>query len=127
QLTDSIIKDGLWDPYGQMHMGMCGELCSEKHQISREEQDDWAKKSYERAQASKEFFQKEIVAVDGIADDEEPGRARLDKMARLKPAFKNPNGTITAANASKINDGGAALVLASAAKVKELGLKPLAR
>jgi len=125
QLIDSVLKDGLWDPYSNIHMGDCGELCAEKHQIGREQQDAWAIGSYQRAQKAQQdgTFAGEIVPVDGIAEDEEPKRAAFDKMPRLKPAFK-PGGTITAANASKLNDGAAALVLASAAKAEALGAAP---
>ncbi|MBI4377408.1 MAG: acetyl-CoA C-acyltransferase [Elusimicrobia bacterium] len=114
-LVDSILKDGLTDPYTDVHMGDCGEMCAEKYSISREAQDDYAKRSYEKAiEAQKSgAFNAEICSVDGIAADEEPGRAKLDKIGKLKPAFK-AGGTITAANASKINDGAAAVVLASA-------------
>lgn len=125
-LVDSILRDGLIDPYDGIHMGDCGELCAEKHQITREQQDDFAVKSYQRAQQAQASgaFAEEIAAVDGIAADEEPGRAKLDKVSKLKPAFK-PGGTITAANASKINDGAAALVLSSAKGAA--GRKALAR
>lgn len=114
QLVDAIIRDGLWDPYGDVHMGSCGELCAEEHGIGRAAQDDYAAESYRRAQEAQRSgaFAAEIVPVDGIAEDEEPGRASLDKLPKLKPAFK-PGGTITAGNASKINDGAAAVVLAS--------------
>jgi len=114
QLVDSIIKDGLWDPYNDIHMGICGEMCAEKHQISRAEQDDFALETYKRAQAAQTSggFAAEIVSVDGIETDEEPTRASFDKIPKLKPAFK-PGGTITAANSSKLDDGAAALVLAS--------------
>ena len=126
QLLDAIIHDGLWDPYNNMHMGMCGELCAEKEGISREAQDKYTVESYEWAQkaVAAKAFDAEIVGVDGIVLDEEPGRAKLDKVGKLKPAFKK-DGTITAANASKINDGAAALVLASADKAG--GAKPLAK
>lgn len=125
-LQDAIIVDGLWDPYNDMHMGMCGELCAEKEGISREAQDKYAVETYEAAQraVAAKAFDAEIVAVDGIALDEEPGRAKLDKMGKLRPAFKK-DGTITAANASKINDGAAALVLASSEKAA--GAKALAK
>jgi acetyl-CoA C-acetyltransferase len=125
-LVDSILRDGLLDPYGGQHMGECGELCAEKHAITREAQDAYAVKSYEKALAAQKAgaFNAELVAVDEISVDEEPGRAKLDKVAKLKPAFK-PTGTITAANASKINDGAAALVLASSKAAA--GKKPLAR
>ncbi|HVA66705.1 MAG TPA: thiolase family protein [Elusimicrobiota bacterium] len=125
-LIDLILKDGLMDPYANVHMGDCGELCAEKHAISREAQDEFAVKSYQRAlEAQKNgAFAAEICPVDGLATDEEPGRAKFEKMGKLKPAFK-PGGTITAANASKLNDGAAAVVLASARGAA--GKKPLAR
>ncbi|OGR90256.1 MAG: acetyl-CoA acetyltransferase [Elusimicrobia bacterium RIFCSPHIGHO2_02_FULL_57_9] len=125
-LIDSILKDGLMDPYSGIHMGDCGELCAEKHAISREQQDGYARLSYERALLAQKdgAFNAELCDVDGINADEEPGRAKLDKMSKLKAAFK-PGGTITAANASKINDGAAALVLANS--VGCAGKKALAR
>lgn len=128
QLVDSIIKDGLWDPYGDIHMGLCGEMCAEKHQISRAEQDEYAIRSYQRAQEAQQkgFLLEEIVPVDGIAEDEEPKCASFDKLPKLKPAFK-AGGTITAANASKINDGASALALSSGSYAREKGLKPLAK
>lgn len=135
QIVDGIIRDGLWDPYGDYHMGNAGELCSTTHNISRQDQDDFAKTSYQRAQAawSNGYFSKEIVPVEIVgktttivSEDEEHRKANFDKMATLKAAFTK-DGAITAANASKINDGAAAVVLMSEAKVKELGLKPLAR
>jgi acetyl-CoA C-acetyltransferase len=114
-LVDSILRDGLMDPYDGVHMGDCGELCAKEHQITREMQDEWAVKSYTRAQdaQAKGVFKDEIVGIDGIDTDEEPGRAKLDKVGKLRPAFQK-DGTITAANASKLNDGAAALVLSSA-------------
>ena len=125
RLTDEIILDGLWDPYKDVHMGICGELCAEKEGIGREEQDRFAAASYERARAAQasNAFAAEIVPVDGIAEDEEPKKGDAAKMPRLKPAFKK-DGTITAANASKIDDGAAALVLAAQAPV---GAKTLGR
>jgi acetyl-CoA C-acetyltransferase len=126
KLADSILRDGLMDPYDGVHMGDCGELCAKEHAITREMQDEWAVKSYQRAldAQAKGYFKNEIVAVDGVELDEEPGRAKLDKVAKLRPAFQK-DGTITAANASKLNDGAAALVLASAKGAA--GKKPLAR
>ncbi len=134
--TDSMIKDGLWDPYNNFHMGNAAEFCVREYKFSREEQDQFAKQSYEWAQAAQKSgaFTAELIPVNmtlgrnqiQLNEDEEPGKARFDKMATLKPAF-DKDGTITAANASKLNDGGAALVLASKAKVKELGLTPLAK
>jgi acetyl-CoA C-acetyltransferase len=125
-MLDSILVDGLIDPYSKVHMGDCGELCAEKHAITREQQDDFAIKSYEKALAAQKSgaFDAEIASVDGIVLDEEPGRAKLDKVGKLKPAFKQ-GGTITAANASKINDGAAAVVVSSAKGAA--GKKALAR
>ncbi|HYM61346.1 MAG TPA: thiolase family protein [Thermoanaerobaculia bacterium] len=137
KLIDLMIHDGLWDPYGDKHMGNCAELCAAKYHFTREEQDDYARESYRRAQdAVREGkFKKEIAPVEitgkkgtlVITDDEEPFAAPLDKMGSLKPAFQKENGTVTAANASKINDGAAALVVASADYAAKNGLKPMAR
>lgn len=125
-LADAILKDGLMDPYSGSHMGECGELCAETHGIDRAAQDDYAIRSYQRAIAAQQSgaFADELCEVDGIILDEEPGRAKLDKVTKLKPAFK-AGGSITAANASKINDGAAALVLSSSQGAA--GRKPLAR
>jgi acetyl-CoA C-acetyltransferase len=136
-LVDSMIKDGLWDPYKDIHMGNCAEMCASKYQFSRAEQDAYALESYKRAQnASKTcLFSAEIVPVEvpqkkgdpvKIDADEEPFAAPLEKMGGLKPAFQK-DGTVTAANASKINDGAAALVVASEAKAKSMGRPPIAR
>jgi acetyl-CoA C-acetyltransferase len=126
QMLDAILRDGLLDPYGGKHMGDCGETCAKTYEITREAQDAFAVKSYEKALAAQKAgaFAAELLAIDEISADEEPGRAKLDKVGKLKPAFQ-PDGTITAANASKINDGAAALVLASAKGAA--GKKPLAR
>jgi acetyl-CoA C-acetyltransferase len=126
KLLDAILRDGLMDPYDGVHMGDCGELCAKEHGITREMQDEWAVKSYTRAldAQAKGYFKNEIVAVDGVELDEEPGRAKLDKVGKLRPAFQK-DGTITAANASKLNDGAAALVLSSTKGAA--GKKPLAR
>lgn len=136
KVIDTMIFDGLWDPYGDKHMGNCGETCAREFGFTREAQDAFAIESYKRAQKAAEEgkFAKELEAVtikgrkgDTVVDtDEEPGRARFDKIPQLRPAFDR-EGTITAANASKINDGGAALILASESKVKEHGLNPIAR
>lgn len=133
---DGMIHDGLWDPYKNFHMGVAGELCAKEMSFSREAQDAFARESYRRALAaqSEGLFADELVGVvvEGrkgsvtISEDEEPKRGDADKMAGLKPAFDKA-GTITAANASKINDGASALVLASGDAVKRLGLTPLAR
>jgi len=137
KLLDAMIHDGLWDPYGDVHMGNCAETCARHYEFSREEQDGFATESYRRAREASEsgLSAGEIVSVEVpqrkgdplIVDrDEEPFRVDLDKMGKLRPAFQQ-DGTVTAANASKINDGAAALVLATAAKADELGAKPLAR
>lgn len=139
QLSDGMVLDGLWDPYHDFHMGTGGERCAERYAFSREAQDAFARQSYERARAAIETgaFRSEIFPVSvpparGKGDpvvvetDEEPFRADLDRLSTLKPAF-DPQGSITAGNASTINDGAAALVLASAHAVQTLGLKPLAR
>jgi len=137
QAIDSMIYDGLWDPYGDMHMGMCAEMCAEKFKISREEQDEYAAQSYRRALSAMEsgIFADEIVEVEVVdskgnknivSKDEEPLRVKFDKIPTLKPAFKK-DGTVTAANASSINDGAAALILASEEYVNKKNLKPLAR
>jgi acetyl-CoA C-acetyltransferase len=121
-LIDSILRDGLIDPYSETHMGDCGELCAETHGITREQQDAYAIRSYELAQ--KADFSAELAPIEGVPGDEEPGRAKLDKVPKLKPAFK-AGGTITAANASKLNDGAAAIVLGTSKGAA--GRKPLAR
>jgi acetyl-CoA C-acetyltransferase len=137
QLLDSMILDGLWDVYSQQHMGNCAELCAKERQISREAQDAFAAESYRRAlTAQKEGrFKAEIVPVEIeqrkgppkiVADDEEPRRGDIEKLAGLRPAFAK-DGTITAGNASSLNDGGAAVVLMEASVAKARGLAPLAR
>ena len=136
RFVDSMIHDGLWDPYGDQHMGNCGELCAREYALIREEQDAFSRESYARARAATEEGRAaaEIVPVEvktrkgvTVVDrDEEPFRADLDKMSSLRPAFEKA-GTITAANASKINDGAAALVLTTAEEAARRGLKPIAR
>jgi acetyl-CoA C-acetyltransferase len=136
QMIDGMIHDGLWDPYSNFHMGTAGELCAKECSIPRDAQDAFAKESYRRALAAQAegVFAREIVPVviEGkkgsvtVSEDEEPKRGNIEKMASLRPAFAK-DGTITAANASKINDGAAALVLASGDAVKRMGLTPLAR
>lgn len=137
KLIDSTIHDGLWDPYGDKHMGSCAELCAAKYDYSREQQDDYSRESYRRALEAQESgaAAEEIVPVDipsrkGDASrvelDEEPGRVRLEKMPQLRPAFQE-DGTVTAANSSKINDGAAALIVAGADRARELGIEPMAR
>ncbi len=136
QAKDSMITDGLWDPYNDFHMGNAAEICVKEYKFTREEQDEFAKQSYEWAQKAQlqESFNREIVPVEilqnrapmKITQDEEPTKARFDKMTTLKPAFEK-EGTITAANASKINDGAAALVLCSQQKLSDNKMKPLAK
>lgn len=137
ELVDGMIYDGLWDPYSNTHMGQAGELCAKEFGFTREAQDDFTKESYRRALAAQKEgkFADEIVAVEvpqrkgdpkRVELDDEPGRGDVAKMGTLKPAFAK-DGTITAANASKINDGASAVVLASERAVKEQGLQPLAR
>jgi len=137
-LVDSMIKDGLWDPYKDVHMGNCAEMCVAKYSFTREEQDAFSLTSYQRAQdaTKRGLFRDEIVPVEvpakkGAATvvdaDEEPFAAPLDKMGSLKPAFQKEGGSVTAANSSKINDGAAALVISSEEKAREIGAKPLAR
>ncbi|WP_343532035.1 acetyl-CoA C-acyltransferase [Pedobacter sp.] len=137
QITDGLIKDGLWDVYNDYHMGSAAELCAETCNISREDQDNFAIQSYKRAQQAQSDgkFKDEIVAVEIkdrkgeitlFAKDEEPAAVKFDKIPALKPVFKK-DGTVTAANASTLNDGAAALVLMSAEKAKELGITPLAK
>jgi acetyl-CoA C-acetyltransferase len=137
KLVDGMIFDGLWDPYNNVHMGTCGDKCAAEYHFTREQQDDFAKESFRRAlSAQKEgLFDREIEAVPVpqkkgdpvlLKHDEGPGKGDPSKFASLRPAFSK-EGTITAANASSINDGGAALVLASEAAVKEHKLEPLAR
>ena len=137
ELVDSMIHDGLWDPYGDVHMGSCAEVCVEKYGFSREEQDAFALESYRRARAAAESgaVAGEIVPVEvpqrkgepiTVDRDEEPFRVDLERISKLRPAFAK-DGTVTAANASKINDGAAALVLTTAERAEELGARPLAR
>jgi acetyl-CoA C-acetyltransferase len=137
QVIDSMIADGLWDAYGNVHMGDCGELCAREKGISRADQDAFAAESYRRALRAQADgkFRGEIVPVElpqkkgapvVVADDEEPGRGNIEKLPTLRPAFQK-DGTITAGNASSINDGAAALVLAGADVAAARGWKPLAR
>ncbi|HEX7477553.1 MAG TPA: acetyl-CoA C-acyltransferase [Polyangiales bacterium] len=136
ELVDSMILDGLWDPYGHFHMAEAAERCASELGIDRAAQDALATESYRRARGAHAagLFREEIAAVTvttrkgelRIDSDEEPQRGDPNKLAQLQPAFR-ADGTITAGNASKINDGAAALVLASAAAVQRHGLRPLAR
>jgi acetyl-CoA C-acetyltransferase len=137
QIIDGLVKDGLWDVYNDYHMGSAAELCAVDCNISREDQDAFAIESYNRAQKAQAAgkFKDEISPVElkdkkgdvtMFTDDEEPKAVKFDKIPSLKPVFKK-DGTVTAANASTLNDGAAALVLMSREKADELGIKPLAR
>jgi acetyl-CoA C-acetyltransferase len=136
ELVDSMIKDGLWDPYDNLSMGACGELCASKYQLSREEQDNFAVQSYTRAmKAQKEgWLREEIVEVEvpakpaplRIRDDERLARFDEAKLRKLRPAFK-ADGTITAGNASGMNDGAAAMVVLSEDRAESMGIVPMAR
>jgi acetyl-CoA C-acetyltransferase len=135
-ISDSMVKDGLWDPYNNFHMGNAAELCVREYKFTREEQDAFAIDSYKKAQNAIQSgaFKNEIAAVEiqdrkgtiRIENDEEPGNAKFDKIPGLRPAFEK-EGTITAANASKINDGAAALVVTTEALAKQRGSKVLAK
>ena len=137
KMIDSLIHDGLWDAYNDTHMGNCAEMLSKERNYSREAQDEFAVTSYKRAQSAQAegVFDSEIVPVKipqrkgnpiKVSEDEEPGKARFDKIPTLRPAFEK-DGAITAANASKLNDGAAAVLIMSAEKANELGLTPIAR
>ena len=136
-LIDGIIHDGLWDPYNDIHMGNCAEICAAKYAFTREAQDAYAKASYERARMAQAngWFKDEIVPVLvpqrkgdplSVSEDEGPNSVSLDKIGQLKPAFDKA-GTVTAGNASSINDGAAAVLLASETAVSQYNLKPMAR
>ena len=136
-LVDGLVKDGLTDVYNAQHMGVCAELCAEEHHFTREDQDAFALESYRRSAAAWEDgkFANEVVPVavpqrrgDAIVvdTDEEFTKVNTAKVPQLRPVFKK-DGTVTAANASTLNDGASAVVLMSASKAAELGLKPIAR
>ena len=139
QLIDGMIHDGLWDPYKNVHMGNCAEMCAAKYSFTREAQDAFSMESYQRARRANDSgdFRAEMVpvSIEGkkgtvvVDRDEEPFATpleKLEKMGSLKPAFQK-DGTVTAANSSKINDGAAALLLATEAVAQETGAKPLGR
>jgi len=137
-LIDGVLKDGLWDVYNDIPMGLCAEDCAKKYNFSREDQDKFAVESYRRASEAYKngSFNNELISVQvpgirkgeftTVTEDEEYKKLKLDKISTLRPAF-DPKGTVTAANSSKLNDGASALVLMSAAKAKQLGVKPIAR
>lgn len=139
-LVDGVLRDGLTDAYGKNeHMGLQGEECAQDHDFNREQQDDYAIRSYQKAQKAQEAgkFDFEIAPITlpsvrgkpgaTVEKDEEPKNLNVDKLKSIKPAFIPNGGTVTAPNASPLSDGGAAVVLMSEEKVKELGIKPLAK
>ncbi len=136
RLIDSMIHDGLWDVYNNVHMGTCGDQCASKYHFTRAQQDDFAIASFERAIAATKTgaFAEEIVPIDApagkttqrITEDENLKKFNAEKLRQLKPAF-GKEGTITAGNASSINDGAAAIVAMSSARAAELGVKPQAK
>jgi len=135
-LVDSMIKDGLWDVYGDVHMGTCGDRLAAKYGINRQQLDDFAVASFKRAiaAANEKRVAAEIEPVRvqsgretiSVVEDESPKRFNEEKLRKLRPAF-GEHGTVTAGNASSINDGAAAVAVVSAEKVKSLGLKPVAK
>jgi acetyl-CoA C-acetyltransferase len=137
ELQDGMIFDGLWDPYNDFHMGKAGELCARRYELGREQQDAFAAESYRRALAAQKdgSFKHEIANVEVpqrkgaplvVSEDEEPARGNIERLGELRPAF-DKNGTITAGNASSVNDGAAALVLVSERALDRWKLRPLAR
>ncbi|MGB2457427.1 MAG: acetyl-CoA C-acyltransferase [Flavobacteriales bacterium] len=137
KLIDGLVKDGLTDVYNKVHMGNCAELCAKEMNFSREQQDAFAIESYNRSASAWENgrFKDEVVPVAVpqrrgddliVSEDEEYKNVKMEKIPNLRPVF-DKDGTVTAANASTLNDGAAALLLMSAEKAKELGLKPLAK
>ena len=137
KLTDGMVKDGLTDVYNKVHMGSCADECAREYNISREDQDDFAIQSYKKASDAIKsgLFKNEIVHVNVpqrkgddivINEDEEYKNVKLEKLPKLKPVFST-NGTVTAANASTLNDGASAVILMSSEKANELNLKPLAK
>lgn len=137
EIIDGLVKDGLWDVYNNYHMGSAAELCASECNISREEQDAYAIESYKRAQkaSSEGKFKNEIVSIEikdrkgaitVVSEDEEINSVKFDKIPTLNPVFKK-DGTVTAANASTLNDGATAIILMSKKKIDELGIKPLAK
>ena len=136
-ITDGMVKDGLTDVYNQVHMGVCADQCADEYNISRKDQDDFAIKSYKRAAKawSAENFNEEIVPVAVpqrrgediiVSEDEEYKNVKLEKIPQLKAVF-NKEGSVTAANASTLNDGASALILMSKEKAEEMQIKPIAK
>ena len=133
RMIDSMLHDGLWDAYNDMHMGNCAELLATERNYTREEQDKYSVRSYRRAQEAQQkgYFDSEIIPLMNtkeisIVNDEEPARAKFEKIPMIKPVFEK-DGTITAANASKLNDGAAAVMLMSKENIEKYNMKPIAR
>jgi len=137
KIIDGLVIDGLTDVYNKVHMGVCAEKCAKDHKISREEQDNFAIESYKKSEIAweNEKFSNEIVPieiinrkkeVENITEDEEYKNINIEKVSKLRPVF-DKEGTVTAANASTLNDGASALVLMSMEKAKELNIKPIAK
>jgi acetyl-CoA C-acetyltransferase len=139
QVVDLMIHDGLWCPFENWHMGNTGEIVADKHQITRETQDDFAYNSHRKAHEAREqgYFKDEIIPIEIpqkkgdpiVLDYDEPVRPEttVETLGKLKPAFKKDGGTVTAGNAPGVNDGASAIVVTSAEKAAELGIEPLAR
>lgn len=138
KMQDGMVLDGLTDVYGKVHMGVCAEKCAVDYDISREDQDNFAIESYKRSAKawSEGKFTEEVVSVEipqrkgdpiVFSEDEEYKAVNFDRLPTLPTVFKKENGTVTAANASTLNDGASALILVSKEKMEELGLKPLAK
>jgi acetyl-CoA C-acetyltransferase len=137
KIIDGMIHDGLWDPYSNEHMGNLAEQCAREYKVTREQQDEYAKQSYEKAiEAQKKgYFKDQIVPVEikdrkgsitVVNEDEDPKKVNFEKAVSLKPVFEK-DGTVTAFNASNINDGAGAVIIMSGEKAKELGAKPMAK
>lgn len=138
KMQDGMMLDGLTDVYGKVHMGVCAEKCAVDYSISREDQDNFAVESYKRSAKawSEGKFAEEVISVEipqrkgdpiVFSEDEEYKAVNFDRLPTLPTVFKKENGTVTAANASTLNDGASALILVSKEKMEELGLKPLAK
>ena len=133
RMVDSMLHDGLWDAYNDMHMGNCAEMLVTERNYTREQQDKYSVRSYQRAQEAQQkgYFDSEIIPLMNtkeisIFNDEEPARAKFEKIPMIKPVFEK-DGTITAANASKLNDGAAAVMLMSKENIEKYNIKPIAR
>ena len=138
KMQDGLLLDGLTDVYGKVHMGVCAEKCAAEYEFTREDQDNFAIESYKRSAKawSEGKFKEEVVPVEIpqrkgdpviFSEDEEFKAVNFEKIGSLSTVFQKENGTVTAANASTLNDGASALVLMSKEKMEELGLKPLAK